>query len=76
MKIRVQSFKCTSIDNTHDPWCGVCDWRGEVRTGRYGAARARAEVRRHVEETGHVVYIDVTRQHGYRAHPVQPGGEE
>lgn len=66
MPIKVQHFKTRSSDNRHDVWCGVCDWSYRAGTGTGASGRAARRARAHVKETGHVVYIDVTRQHGYQ----------
>lgn len=64
----IEHFKCTSDDNRHVAWCGVCAWQKVVDgEGRGSSAKIRRAVLAHMQESGHdIVHIDVTRQHGYR----------
>jgi hypothetical protein len=66
--VAIKHFKCSDDSNTHQGWCTAegCFVREEGE-GRRGAARLRRWARKHVEDTGHEVRIDVSRQHGYRA---------
>lgn len=69
MTYRVRSFKCSARSSDASAWCDECDWRDRGEQGQ--TAKICRHAKRHAEQTGHEVRIDITRQRGYKLHENQ-----
>lgn len=68
-RFRARSFKTGADQSDASSWCESCEWSTSGGIG--STARICRAAKRHTEGTGHTTYVDITRQRGYKLHPVQ-----